>query len=134
MTKAHYAPLLEEVRDLVTELRGRDPESWSLRKWSAKLQKEARFDVPFRTIKRREEENETLDLGYVLACAIAADVEIVLGKNPRIVHEGVEGHAMDFVHMLRRAAAVEHTLRPSDVEELRGAIEGKLAGRVRRAG
>lgn len=132
--KAHYAPLVEEVRDMVAGLRESDPDASSLRTWAAKLKKDARFDVSFRTVKRLEEENEYLDLGYVLACAIAADVEIVLGKNPRIVEDGLRGKATDFVHSLRRAAAMEHSLNPADVEELRGAIEGKLPARYRAAG
>lgn len=133
MMKAHYAPLVEEVRDLVSDLRADDPESSSLRKWAKKLEKETAYEVTFRTVKRVEDENEYLDLGYVLACAIAADVEIVLGKNPRVVEEGIEGRASDFVHALRRAAAVERALNPADVEDLRGAIEGKLGGRLRKA-
>jgi hypothetical protein len=85
MVKAHYAPLLEELRDFMTELRMRDAEHKSLRRWAATLKKEASYDVAFRTIKYREEQANMLDLAYVLACAIAADVEIVLGKTPRVM-------------------------------------------------
>lgn len=121
MMSTQYALLLKEVRDMARELRTSDREA-SFRKWSAKLRREAGFPISFRTIKREEEENDSVPLGYILACAIAADVEIVLGKEPRIIKNGVEGKATEFIRFLRRAPAVN----PADIESVRAEIDRKL--------
>jgi hypothetical protein len=120
------APLLAEVRDLVRSLRSTDEKAGSLRKWSAKLAKEAGHAIPFRTIKRQEEETSDVSLAYVLACAIAADVEIVLGKNPRIVSGEVGDRAAELISSLRRAAAESPTIDPSEVEDIRHRIRDLL--------
>ena len=126
-----FEPLLEEVRGMVRDLREEDPVASSYRKWAAKLYKRAGFKYAFRSVKKLEETNLGVDLGYVLASAIAADVEIVLGRRPRVLRGGIEGIARDLFRELRMLAARDPSVDPSAVESLRSHYEQVVGNRVR---
>lgn len=129
-----YRPLLEEIRDIVRELRLSDPEASSLRRAAAKLKKQAGYEVSHRSIKRVEEEALGLELGYVLAWAIAADVEIVIGREPRVLGNGIEERARDFIRTLRMSAAQDRTITPAQINDLRQTILEVVSPRTRRTG
>ena len=128
MARLHYEPLLDETRSIIRDLRQRslipaDPRGVGLRRWADHVARKTGYQTEFKQIDRFERGPNVLDAGYLIACAVAADVELVIGKDPRIMRGGIEEQARDFVRALRRAAAADPTLHPSEIMALQDAID-----------
>lgn len=126
MAFTNYRPLLAELRAIVREVR--EASSLGVRLWSRRIKSRTGYETTFRQVPRFEQgpDAHTLDAAYLLACALDANAEIIIGAEPRIIYGGVRGQARDFIQRLRRAAATDPSISAADVEDIARMIERAL--------